>query len=537
MAPTQSFKYVWGAENSMRPLIIFALALLLVSVVTAAVGDQLPTAPPTPDPNYIPNATGGGGTSTYVITVLAPTGTVPAPTVKVAYRHNAATARTCIVTIDDYDWDIDDPRWDDPLFVKQATVAPNTTRNETFTGILAGTHIFAFYCATSTGTDMQEEFREITVTGGTTTSSLNATVNITSPGAITGTDITIAFRHNGTASGACTIEIDDDELTTIITPVNSASTYRTTVSLGSHELVVDCVSTTWSARAVHTFRARAGTNTSSDNPILRLRNGGVAVDPNTPFTLVGSKFPPDDIIELTITGGGAADAGEAETSSTGAFEIEHDGLPSGSYRITARSSTESGSVAVLLLTVRGLTPDPTPTLPPVPGPIPDPLPNPTPSYPDPWPTDPVDDPYIYPDPVDPMTESPSDVGASIWVWLLPMLLVLLLVGGTAGYLAREGMLDVTSWSGFTQSVDELVHGRGKQRSPVQQMPQRLPPASVVRPPTQAERTTLRGFIARERKDGADDLAIRGALLAKGWEKSAVDGVFDEIYREQRTAKK
>ncbi len=69
------------------------------------------------------------------------------------------------------------------------------------------------------------------------------------------------------------------------------------------------------------------------------------------------------------------------------------------------------------------------------------------------------------------------------------------------------------------------------------MPQLVQSKAVVRPPTQAERTTLRGFIARERKDGADDLAIRGALLAKGWEKSAVDGVFDEIYREQRSAKK
>jgi hypothetical protein len=519
----------------MRYWSVIVVALLAVSIATAL----LPTAPSTPDPNGIPNASGGGGgsgnASNYQITVLAPPTTVPAPIVRVAYRHNASSVRTCIVTLDNFDWDVDDPRWDNPLFTKQATVSPNTIRNETFTNVLAGSHTLGFFCMMADGNGWQEAFREVTVTGGTTNMSGNATINILSPKSSTGTKVNITFKHNATSSGACTVEVDDEEILTVMVAVNRTSTTMETVSLGSHELVVMCEGIGWSARSVKTFRARAGTNTTTDDALLRLQGGGSAVPAMTAFTLLGTKFPAYDIVELVIRSGGVSDTGEIETDATGAFTIDHDGLPAGTHSITARSATDTSYVAFLLLTVRNGTMT-TPAYPPYDPPDSDPWPLEPEDDPDPWPSEPDDTPYVYPDPTLPVTESPA--GINLWVWLLPLLLILLLVGGTAGYLAREGMLDVTSWSGFTRSVDDLVHGRSRTSGVTATRPVVTQPrmAVVARPPTAAERTTLRAFIAKERQGGAEDLAIRGALLAKGWEKSLVDGVFDEVYREQRVPK-
>ena len=494
--PTETFKYQASGDHRMRPALI--LLLLLAAPVLALVGEPLPNAPATHDPSTIP--LGGAVAPSYAITILTPPASVPGPDVALSYRHNATADRVCAATIDDYDWTLGDPRWKDPAFTKEATVPPDTVRNETFANVVSGDHVIAVYCADDSGGDAQEAFRGFTVTSGPTNASVNATVTITAPPSATGTDINVTFRHNATSQGLCDIRIDGSLIVTVIAPVSATTTYRTAVSLGSHALVVACSGQGWLANATKTFRARQNaTNETFYYPVLALAGGGTAVKEYAPFTVLGSGFPPG-IASLTLTGNGATEEGEVE--SDGAFSIDYDGLPAGSYRLTARSGD---SLAVLLLAINATVVVPPVEPPEEPDIVPDEPPVEQPEEKEP----------VYPAP-EPFIEQPS--GSRWWLWLLPLIVILLLVGGTAAYLAHEGMLDLTSWDGFTRSVAGLTHGR---RS-----------ALPARPPTTDERRTLVSFITKERHDGADDLAIRSALIAKGWGKAIVDAVFDELYRKK-----
>jgi len=304
---------------------------------------------------------------------------------------------------------------------------------------------------------------------------------------------------------------------------------------------------------------------------------------------------------LTLSGGGVADEGEVDAEDDGTFAIEHDGLPAGTYRVTAESFDDPDVQAVLVLTSRTVPssapdadqdgvpdaedncplqentnqadadwdgigdvcdatdadgdddglPDTDDNCPLIYNPSQadadwngigdacdtpddgDGLPD------DGWVDDGDDEDNItYPIPLPPTSQKPSDV--RWWLWLLPLLVVLLLVGGTAGYLVHEGKLDFTSWDDFRSSVQELVNGPPGKKSATAVLPSATVGATArspfARQPTPQERATVRTFIAKERQGGIDDLAIRGALLGKGWDKHMVDTVFDELYRERHASK-
>ena len=600
---TQTFKKRSSHDAPMRAWPVVLLLLLLPMLALALAGDQLPPAPGTPDPTSIPITTGpleGAG-----VRFLTPPSAVTGPTVHVSYRHNATGTHECLVTIDDADWADDDPRWNDDAVAKYATVAPSTVRNETFTAVLPGTHLFSVYCIDDAMGVPLIDYRQTVVAGNlTSNTSANATVTITSPGSTTGPNVTIAFRHTAMVSGICNLTIDARHLIAVVAPPQTATTYLTTASTGSHQLTVACTGASWSASATTTFRVRTGadgngTNSTRD-PRLRLEGGGSSVLANTPFTLLGDRFLPDSLVLLTLTGGGITDEGEIDTAGDGTFAIDHDGLPSGTYRILAEDFDDQDVSAVLVITARAANttaPDADKdSVPDAEDNCPyqkntdqadadwdgigdacdatdadgddDGLPDTDDNCPliynpsqadedwngvgdacdtsgggtppdDGWVDDGnADDDITYPTPVTSTLEQPSDV--RWWLWLIPLLVVILFVGGTAGYLVHEGTLDISSWDDFRSSVRDLLHGPPGRRSATATLPQATAGAIArspfARQPTPQERATVRGFITKERQGGIDDLAIRSALLGKGWDKHMVDAVFDDLYRERQAPK-
>ncbi|MBR9692536.1 hypothetical protein GOV07_01250 [Candidatus Woesearchaeota archaeon] len=115
-------------------------------------------------------------------------------------------------------------------------------------------------------------------------------------------------------------------------------------------------------------------------------------------------------------------------------------------------------------------------------------------------------------PEDPELQEPS---AGFPFLLVILLVAVLIIGGTVGYLAYEGKLDFNDLQG---SFNALFHPEAKGPGT----------ASTVNG-QQAEE--LKAFIFGERSKGFDDLTIRNALVEKGWNQGDVDSVFQLVYAE------
>jgi len=128
--------------------------------------------------------------------------------------------------------------------------------------------------------------------------------------------------------------------------------------------------------------------------------------------------------------------------------------------------------------------------------------------------DPTDDSETTPPPnlddgtAPPETQSPSSGGVSLL--LLIGLAALLLIGGTVGYLAYEGKLDLHD---LGTTIRGLLH----------------PEARGSGAPDESDADEVKHFIFSQRARGYDDLTIRNALVERGWGEKEVDAIFQEIY--------
>ncbi len=74
-------------------------------------------------------------------------------------------------------------------------------------------------------------------------------------------------------------------------------------------------------------------------------------------------------------------------------------------------------------------------------------------------------------------------------------------------------------------------GRLKASRPRETATALLHPETKGSGPEEDVRENVKRFIFRERSLGFDDLAIRNALLEKGWRREEVDGIFEELYKQ------
>ncbi len=124
-------------------------------------------------------------------------------------------------------------------------------------------------------------------------------------------------------------------------------------------------------------------------------------------------------------------------------------------------------------------------------------------------------------PRNPVEEQPSDQdsGFTFWWLLAPLLFVVLLTGGLAGYLAYQGRLDLSSVEGFTDGFKQAF-GMQTSSSDFSSSPSL----------SSSKNQTLINYIMKKRSEGYDDLAIRNALLKNKWAESEVDATFDSLYK-------
>jgi hypothetical protein len=111
----------------------------------------------------------------------------------------------------------------------------------------------------------------------------------------------------------------------------------------------------------------------------------------------------------------------------------------------------------------------------------------------------------------PVTQKPSFLGG-VSLLLLIGLAALLLIGGTVGYLAYEGKLDLHDLGGTLRG---LLH----------------PEARGPGTPDESDADEVKHFIFSQRARGYDDLTIRNALVERGWGEKEVDAIFQEIYKD------
>jgi hypothetical protein len=257
---------------------------------------------------------------------------------------------------------------------------------------------------------------------------------------------------------------------------------------------------------------------------IKLGHNVTNITSGAAFTVHGWRFIPDDSVTVKITGTTVNE--KRFTDSNGEFDFYYaDALTPKQYTITATSVADPQLTASTTLTVFA---DTTPPITQTPSPVTPPpstgdLPVITPTTGSG--TTPVNNgPGETPDP-DPVDESPEPIAvkSSIpWMWILTPLIFILVVGGILGYLVYNGTLDISSFGALQGSIKDLFDGNLTAK-------QRTPTFNAVKP-SDAEEATIKDFINGERGKNFDDLTIRSALLAKGWDKNEVDRIFDEIYK-------
>ncbi len=111
--------------------------------------------------------------------------------------------------------------------------------------------------------------------------------------------------------------------------------------------------------------------------------------------------------------------------------------------------------------------------------------------------------------------SSSSNGSGLLLSIIGLVLLLVL-GGTVGYLFYEGKLDVHDLWGSLQALFHPEAGLSRGGG-----------AASGLSPQQVE--SLKEFIFGERSKGYDDLVIRNSLIQRGWRESDVDSVFQQVY--------
>jgi hypothetical protein len=281
------------------------------------------------------------------------------------------------------------------------------------------------------------------------------------------------------------------------------------------------------ARMDGTPLASAELNVTADRARASLEIAGdkTAIWEGSTLVVFGSGFAPNSMLSGTLSGPISRSV-TAVSNKAGDALLEFDDLRTGLYSLAlSDSSLES---ATLTFTVRStFTPAP---MPPVDagapsmnevapenlwGPPSGPLAGngQQQTVPDlPVPAFPSDAGTVQPA----ITDSPNeiereDTGLAVWIMLIATFIVLgALAAG--GYLVYTGRIDLHSASALMQSTQRLFGSHASAHLSSQHAQQ------------------LAEFIAQERAKGFDDLAIRNALLAKGWDKGDVDAVFTRLYK-------
>jgi hypothetical protein len=440
-----------------------------------------------------------------VITIIYPTATAKT-NFNLTYQHNGPTSATCMVSVNG-------------TFIvdKTRTVAPSTPQLELMTRP-EGTYLLGVNCSTSAW-NASTTFK-VNVTNAAPSGGLSVTNPVYRGGKVI---------ISGTFGGYQEVKFSIKDPAGNITRLSEISgsngfakvEYTFTTRLGNYTVnATDEEGKTLNG----TFSVLARIAT------IKLGHNLTNITSGAAFTVHGWQFVPNDAVTVKISGTSLSE--KRFTDSNGEFDFYYaDPLAPKVYTISAQSVADPLLTASTTLTVFADTSPPivqTPT----------PVTNPTPGTPLPVITPPVNGGTTVPknndpgtsepeDPLSPREESPEPIPASSsmpWKWILIPLLFLLVIGGILGYLVHNGTLDISSFGAMQTSLKDLFDGNltEKQRTNT--------PLFTAAKPSTGEEATIKDFISGERGKGFDDLTIRSALLAKGWDKGEVDRIFDELYK-------
>jgi hypothetical protein len=236
----------------------------------------------------------------------------------------------------------------------------------------------------------------------------------------------------------------------------------------------------------------------------------------TPFIVYGEQFFANESITLLLIGGGTTVTNTARTNADGEFSYAYLLAEAGSYTVTARSGTAVASIPVNIQEGNPSDVEPGAVIDVKDAQVPEQgsaqavTPIEAPLETTPQVAEPVSEPVLAP------VDLPPERS---WRWLWVLCSFFAVVGLTIGYFIYNGAIDISDPDACKESIRALLSG-GLRRSATRK----------VSSPDHAADRALKSFIFSERAKGFDDLTIRSALIARGWEKGAVDRIFDEIYR-------
>lgn len=483
------------------------------------------------------------------VSIIYPLGNAT-PALNLTYRHSASGIVNCTAWFDNAA-----PR------IKRSVVADVDTV-ETYTGLPTGMHVFDVNCTNGTWRGSARRSVQISNTTGVATTPVNITIL---PRLIfQGTTV----QFNATFSPYSTVEVTVEDpggrwnITSYtvgpsgmlrgqyVVPYNAPTGMHLIIAASTDEDVM--VKEGWF-------------NVTRRVPAIYLANNRTTVPFGTPVVVEGEQFLQSDNISLTLIGGGT-NLSYAATDAEGDFTFTYYNLAVRAYDLTVKSvarptvmDTLSFNVTPANVTGTNRTNATNTTQVAVIGAgnssnttgdvfadlghadVELESENGGEYYADyePTPVSTVGDGDVDQDILADDAGSPSSGGGLRW--LIALVVLVVIVGGTAGYLVYNGTLDLSSADAFKESVGALFSGGHAPRQSAQSMPISMSggttnafgePVRVSRGVRSAESETIRSFVYAERAKGFDDLTIRSGLIGHGWDKAQVDATFDEIYREQ-----
>jgi hypothetical protein len=469
------------------------------------------------------------------VSIIYPVDTAP-QTFNVSYTHALSGSVSCGSQLDSAT-----PR-------NRSSVPRNTQMDDKYSNVPLGGHVINVTCWNSTY--IMRASRPFNVTNQSVVASGGLAIW---PSVVNPSD---SVRINGTFDAYTTVEID------VVGPDSSVNSTNITIDSSGRFVYTYTVprkakNGTYFVSATLTDDptvSKNGTFTVAKlTPYVMLSGNKANVTAGSPFVVVGGQFPTGENLSLTLIGNGTL-VNYVKTDLSGEFSFLYSSnLATRSYDLTVRSVEDTSIIATLSFSVVAAPVVVTNTTPitipnttvtpktnisiwvPIIGedttPAADETVDTTVNSPDITTESTVEQPT----PITLSTTNTDDTGTAKggirwWIFLIAFVVI---VGGLAGYLVYNGTLDISSIGAFQESVQNLF-GSGSGGAPhttagplVGEMP-RQQPFGIGN----AESQTIKAFIYSERTKGFDDLTIRSALIAKGWQKNDVDAMFDQIYREQ-----
>lgn len=449
-----------------------------------------------------PPTTPGDPDSIFAITILSPVENArfSLGSVTLEYRHNSDQTLFCLAAMDSVSWTENDPRWTDAMLTRDAQVQPGQTNEEVFSAVPSGSHTFEIMCENDAGTLLLHSLRSFVVTG---TDVGEASLSIRPSSLLPGETVTISAEDVYGELAVIVILSPNGEEEQFDVPVQNGfeHSYSLPASAMAGEYLVDVYDENGD------FLSGAFTVTRSQ-PALTL----VSINPKVgdSVSVRGSGFAPLTSIFLGTVGPEYDETKNLVADAQGVVTITYPSFArSGLYTLTAIGG---GAVASLEFAVEAGDFSSFPELPlPVEGDSSD-----LPSSPDlpqletsllPFPEQPSDG---------PLQSSSTSSNSKSWIFwtVLSLVFGLILVGSTGALVWRE-ILPFPFLKNAMESGLHLLH-----RSSLPAIPQQNP--QVI--------AQVQSFVLDERAKGYDDLTIRSALLAKGWDRATVDATFDALYK-------